>query len=531
MAIFLFFVTTLGLTGCGDSGNNAEFVVTNPPAQANTGDLTFNFVTAQEAFTVDSDTARLRFRFYENAGALGEPVVDTTVNFQPTITSRGLPTTIQSVRITGLDASGIPLFTIIQQVTVVGGQNTTVAALGDVVPVVLDDLALVSADSVGSPQLEQIDLEVNGTGQVYLLAIYSDGTQVVVGDAATYSNDPADPDSAQILQVGESGQLRGLSPGQTNLIVEFAGQTLTAPVQVEAVLEVTFEAIGFINVDPLTVPAGGAAQASLVGVRASDGFLFGINPANPNLAYSIAGDAGISVTSDGVIIVADVAPGGSQATLTAVYNNANNTTVSASLDIIVSGDAGVDTIAAAASVTNLYTGVPVFTSQINITETLTDGTTRPGNPADYTFISDSPSVATVSAAGVVSPAGAGVAVITATLTNNPLVSATVNITVESASVVEVSIEPPTPSIPAGQSQTFQLLATLSNGAGTEIDVTNISGFALSGAGAASFSVVGSVVSVAGNAVSGTQATVTGSFDPDGAGAFPPATAVTTITAL
>jgi hypothetical protein len=374
-------------------------------------------------------------------------------------------------------------------------------------------------------------LEVGGTGQVFLLAEFSNGNLVILGNAAQYSNDPNDPDSAAVLQIGTRGELRGLSPGQTNLIAEYAGQSLTIPVEVQAQLQVTFSSINFVNPDPLDVASGSSAQLALTGVRASDNFLFGISSSNTNLTYQVAGDPGISVGPTGLVSVLSTTPGGSQATITATYLNANGTTVSDTLGITVSGEAGVDTITTSVNNTNLFTGVPVFTSQIAIQENLTDGTSAAGDPTNYSYSPDDPTVVSVSNNGVITPVGAGVAVVTVSLNANPTVTDTVTVTVESAAVNTVTIEPPTPSVNPGQSQTFQIIATLSNPASTQIDVTALSGFTLSGAGAGSFSVAENVVTALGTATTGDQATVTGSFDPDGGGALPSFEAATTITTL
>ncbi len=537
---FLFFCfTALGLAGCGSSNNNAyggEYVNTNPAAPINVGGLTFNFapqlltqtVDNSGAFDVPAETDELRFAFYENAGAIGEPALTTTAAFNETVTITGLSTSLQSVRVTALDDANIPLVTFTQSVTVVGGEITTVRAIADGVPVTLVDLRLVSS-VITFEELTSVDLEVNGTYQAYLAGLYSDGTIVVLADAATYSNDPNDADGAAIVEVGSLGQLRGLSPGQTNLIVQFQGQTITVPVTVVDVLSVTFSAI-LIGNDPITVSAGANQAIAIFGQRSNDGAVFGISPTSANLTLSVAGDAGISVVN-GAIQVAANTPGGSEATLTATYLNSNGTTVSDTSTIVVSGVAGVANVAVSVNRTNLFSGVPVYTSQVAIQETLTDGTTRAGSPADYNFSTDTAGVVTVSADGVATATGAGVVTVTATLATNSAVSGSATITVESASVASVAIEPPTPAIPAGGSQAFTLTATLNNGAASQITVTSLSAFALSGPGAGSFSVLNNIVSANGNAVVGTQATVTGSFDPDGAGPLPVVSAATTVSSI
>lgn len=231
MALLFISFTALGLSGCGSSGSSSEYVMTGTPEQPNTGSLTFQFARAQQSFEVDAQTVRLRLEFFENVSALGAPVVTTTVDFQPTVTVENLPTSVRSVKITALDGNRIPLSTLVQSVVVVAGENTVVQVGADPVPVTLLGLRLIG-DAVSRNDLTSVSIPVNGTSQVFLEAEYSDGSKVIVGAGATYSHDPNVGNSENILEIGELGQLRGLSQGQTSVIVEFGGQSLTLPVGV-----------------------------------------------------------------------------------------------------------------------------------------------------------------------------------------------------------------------------------------------------------------------------------------------------------
>lgn len=346
---FLFFCfTALGLAGCGSSNNNAyggEYVNTNPAAPINVGGLTFNFapqlltqtVDNSAAFDVPAETDELRFAFFENAGAVGEPALTTTAAFNETVTITGLSTSLQSVRITALDEAGIPLVTFTQPVTVIGGEVTTVRAIADSVPVTLVDLRLVSS-VVTFEELTSVDLEVNGTFQTYLAGLYSDGTIVVLGDAATYRNDPNDPDGASVLSVGEFGSLRGLSPGSTNLLVDFEGQTITIPVTVDNAFALNFSSI-VIQPEEFTIEAGDSEGVGVLGVRQSDGAAVGIGSDNPDLTLELTSAAAGITLDGGIIAVADTVAEGATATVRATYRNSNGTVVTDTADVTVTAAA------------------------------------------------------------------------------------------------------------------------------------------------------------------------------------------------
>lgn len=517
LAVLFFCFTALGLAGCGNSSDNGafggEFVNTNPPAPVFVGGLTFNFVddvAAQAPFEVDPATETLRFQFFENVGAVGQPAVTTTSDYQSTVTITGLSTSLQSVKITGLDADGIPLYTITQAVTIVGGETTIVPAVAAPVAVTLQQLQLVSSPVTFTP-VGDFELEVNGTAQLYIAAQYSDGTLINVSNAATFSNDANDPSSSSILSVGSLGQLRGLNAGETTVLVQFDGQTLTVPVTVVSAFSATFSAI-LIQPDPINIAAGASQSLALFGLRASDDNVFGINPAGDDVTLSVSGASSITV-SNGVVSAAANAPGGAQAVLTATYTNANGTTVTDTATVVISGSAGVSSISAAIDQSNLYSGAPAITGTIALTETLTTGGTQTGANTNYTFTSSDTSVATVSAAGVVTAVGSGTATITVTSPNNAALTNTVQVTVTNATVTAVAITPVQTTAAPGGTASFTLNATLSN---TQIvNVTRYTTFTLSNP--ANFSVTGNVVTVGTGATSGTSTNVIGTFDADGAG--------------
>lgn len=328
MTLLFISFTALGLVGCGSSGNSAEFVATGPAATPTTGDLTFRFQPAavgQTAFVVDAGTARLRFRFYESGNASGEAIDTRNHAFATEVKVENLSSSIRSVKITGLDDNGIPLYTITQSVTVVPGADTVVSASGDPVPVVLSSLSFVPANSTTQAPLSQVSLVVGETAQVFLRATYDDGSVVVVNSAgAEFLNDPADEDSASIFEVSETGFIRALAPGSSAVVARFGGQTLGLPVEVSESLNVNFTDIVFAVDSPLELGAGETAAVPVVGITSSSTAILLASPSR--LTYEVVGSSVFSV-ANGQVTVSPSAAGGEFASVTATYRNANGTTV------------------------------------------------------------------------------------------------------------------------------------------------------------------------------------------------------------
>ncbi len=333
-------LTTLGLVGCGSSGVDSEFVATGPAAVSDTGSLTFRFVrpvAAQQSFEVDAATSRLRFAFFDNLSAVGNAVQTRTVDFAPEVSLDNVPTSVRSVRITGLNTGGIPLYTITQSVIVEAGKDTIVSSTARPVAVSLSSLELVPANSTDSAPLSRVETEVGGTAQVYLKALYNDGTVLVVGAAANYS--PLDEESEDIFSVGPSGLVRGIAPGVGQLVASFGGQSLMLEVEVSDSLNSTFSFLFFLDssaqvVSDVEIAPGSTFAISVAGIRASDGGVLGVSNSSSNLDFIVEGSSSVTVAG-GVVSVATGATAGDSATVIANYVNANGTTVSDELFVIV----------------------------------------------------------------------------------------------------------------------------------------------------------------------------------------------------
>jgi len=323
LAILVLSFISLGLVGCGSSGSSSDFVATSADTTApNTGDLTFNFVTAQTAFTVDADTNTLRFDFYN--GVDDAPIFSQVEPFAATITVENVPVSARTVIITGIDAEGFPLYTITQSIDVTPGENTVVDGINNAVPVTLSELRLASG-SVFDLDLEltEVNVPVGGTTQVYLFALYSDGSVLLVGDSATYSIDPNGP---LIASVNENALVTGLTAGTSRFIAQFAGQTLNVLLSVNDPNNANFASLSVNNETPIVMNGGDTVQLAVLGTDA-DGMTFGVPSDSENLAFSIDGDSEFTVSDTGLISFAQTNETGLSATVTVTYTNANATTV------------------------------------------------------------------------------------------------------------------------------------------------------------------------------------------------------------
>ena len=273
LAVMLIGIAGLGFSGCGSNGNNgSEFLATTVEMQqATTGNLTFNFVTAQTAYTVSVNSATLRFDFYEGAGTT--PVFSTQPNFATSVTVSGVPVNADRVVITGFDANGFPLYTIDQAIDVIGGETTVVPAVSNAVAVQLMELRLVSGDfSDLTTGLTTVSVASGGTFQVFLIAEYDNGTLAIVGDNATYAIAAS---GSAIASVNNLGTISGLSVGNTTFTAEFGGQTLTLPVAVTDGLPINFSSLIVENTQPIEIATGTPVTLTIVADN-----MFGLSPSD-----------------------------------------------------------------------------------------------------------------------------------------------------------------------------------------------------------------------------------------------------------
>lgn len=319
LAVLVLAIAGLGFTGCGSS-SNSEFVATGgQQVSPNSGEVVFNFVQAQTAFTVDADTTELQFDFYNGVDAA--PIFSTTRDFETTIAIGGVPTDATTVIITGFDVNGFPLFTITQTITVVGGETTTVEAINSPIPVTLTNLRLAPGNLFSlEDELTEVNVIVNQTTQVFLFAEFSDGSIVLVGNQAEYTST-----NEAIATVTDLATVRGVSLGTTSLLVQFEGQTLTVPIIVTDGLSQTLSSISVTNSEqPIVVSNGTPVQITVSGTVAGGGN--GSVTGSPNLTY-VPDNQNFSVDANGNLSVNDQAVDAETTTITVTYTNPDTTTV------------------------------------------------------------------------------------------------------------------------------------------------------------------------------------------------------------
>lgn len=330
LAVLVVALTGFGLVGCGSSGTNNEFVrFGNADGEPTTGSLVFNFITAQSAFTVDANSANLRFEFFESGNAT--PVLTVNRPFAQSITIDNVPETVTAVQITGFDAAGFPLYTINQTVSVIAGASVTVGGFTNAIPVVLNRLRLAPGNVFNLDQeLTQVDVQVGGTSQVFLFAEFSNGSVVVVsGEGLVY-----DIAGAQgIASVNSLGTVSGLSAGNVTLIASFRGQTLSRPVSVTSGFAQSLSAVSIANAaTPLVVTTAAPVQVVTTGTRASDNQSFGLSPSS--LSYTIDNPV-FAVSGSGVVTVSTGVAVGTNALLTVIWTNPNNSIITTTRTVTV----------------------------------------------------------------------------------------------------------------------------------------------------------------------------------------------------
>ncbi|HET8725422.1 MAG TPA: Ig-like domain-containing protein [Anaeromyxobacteraceae bacterium] len=238
-----------------------------------------------------------------------------------------------------------------------------------------------------------------------------------------------------------------------------------------------------ITPGPVRLAVGASAQLTVTGTY-SDGTR---SPVTSGLAFSTSAPEVATVSSSGVVTWV----GGGSAVVTATSGG-----VSATATVIAaSGPAVLE------SITLVGPGVPLrpgATAQLTVVGNYSDGSTL-NLTSGSTFASASSSVATVSAAGLLTAVGNGTVPVTATHGASGLTS-TVSVTVATAAPTLVSIEalPATMPLLVGESGQLTITGTYSDS--TRVNLTDSCTFASSNLGAATVGASGLVTAVAeGNA--------------------------------
>ena len=194
----LMVVALLFLGGCGSDSSDSVFTTTS--TTPTTGSVTFNFVRAQTALTVPTDTQQIRFDFFDGTNGTGSNVLTTTRPFAPQITITSVPVIARSVVVTALDGNDQGLLVVVvPEITVVPGGNIVVDFTGlnpDVpdpdptpdptpLPVVQLGAPQVLSNNLNANKTKLISLQINNVGvfETVLVAVYGDDAGADVWDA------------------------------------------------------------------------------------------------------------------------------------------------------------------------------------------------------------------------------------------------------------------------------------------------------------------------------------------------------------
>ena len=273
--------------------------------------------------------------------------------------------------------------------------------------------------------------------------IFSDGSiQDLTPDVLWNTSDNT------IASIDTNGNAIGMKAGQVQVSATFMGSVVSAPL---IVTDATLSAVA-LTPPNAELPVGINRQYYLMGTF-SDGTTQDLTsgatwvvPTPPIVSAILSGEAtGISA---GI------------GTLTAQYGY-----FSASTPVRVT-NATLTSLALTPSSTTIRQGQ---SQQMTLTGTFSDGYTQNLNKINAIFNSDTPSVASIAAAGIAFGAGIGTATISGSLGSETVT--TTRFQVLSSNVTSIMLNPAQPVVTVGGTQQFTATATFSDG--TTGDVTNM----------------------------------------------------------
>ena len=313
----------------------------------------------------------------------------------------------------------------------------------------------------------------------------ADGSSQAVTDAAWTSS------TAAIATVDASGLVTGVAAGSATITAASAGLTATATITVTA------PALVSLTATPATLNlAPGATQGLAVTGKYDDGSTATLTS---SATFTSSKPAVATVSAAGVVTA--VAAG--TATITAGFSGQT-----AAVAVTVTAPAA--TLASIAVTPATVSLAPGATQALAVKGTYSDGTTATLTSA-AAYASSKTSVATVSAAGVVTAVAAGAATITATVSGKTATSA-VTVTGTAATLLSIAITPSPVTLELAG--TAQLAVTGTYSAGPTQDLTASAIFTSNDATTASVSSGGLISGVnRGNAV------ITASVTPAGGSAI------------
>jgi uncharacterized protein YjdB len=327
-----------------------------------------------------------------------------------------------------------------------------------------------------------------GTSQQFTAAVqYSDGSTQNVTAQTTWSS--ATPSVATINSSGLAVGVAGGTSQITGSYTTSGGATFSNSVQ----LTVSAAVLSSLAVTPASASiANGTTQQFTATGTLSDG-------STQDFTNTVTWTS--NNTTDATISTSGLATAHTNGSTTITAQAGSITSNAATLTITTATVSGISvqpsSISAAAGATQ----------QLLVTANFTDGSSQNVTQSS-TYTSSAPSVATVSASGLVTTLAQGTATVTVTLNSN---TASLPVAVSAATLQSIAITPAPLSLAAGSTQ--QLIATGTYSDGSTANLTNAVSWSSSAAGVLTVSTTGLLTSsTAGNAtVTATLNGVTGTL--------------------
>ena len=357
----------------------------------------------------------------------------STTDITNSVTWTSSPTNVATINSTGL-AMGVSAGSA--TITATSGSVSGTAAL-TVTAAVLTEIDIAPDGQV---------IPIGGQYQLTLTGTYSDGSTPPITSGATWSS--SDPTLASVDPA--TGNVTGVANSNNNpvtITATYGGQTTTAQVFVSAAVPESLQ----LTPATASIASGTTLQYSVNEIY-SDG---SIQPVTAGLSWVSSSASVASISSTG--LATGLAPG--QATITVAYGSLSTTaalTVTpATLTAIVVTPA---TTVVGVNGDVQFTATGVFTD--NSTQDLTSQATWSSSQAAYALINSS---------GVATGLAAGATTITASFDG---VSGTATLTVSSATLVSITVNPPNPVVPPHSRIQMTAIGVFSDG--SQIVLTGVS---------------------------------------------------------
>ena len=320
-----------------------------------------------------------------------------------------------------------------------------------------------------------VRLTMGGVGQLVVTGVYGDGTRAPINTGLVFSSSAPD-----VAAVSSSGVVTALGIGSATVTATASGKVASVTVTV-ASTAATLVAIdivppsallGIRGTEQLTV-SGTYSDFSTVNVTAGSTFV----SSSPGVATISAAGLVTAVAAGSTTIVATHTASGKIATAT----------------IFVTGGGAPPTLASIAVTPPTVSLAPARTQQLTVTGTYSDSSTA-NLTSGSTFASSATSVATVSAAGLVTAVANGTATITVTASGK---TSTASVTVSSGgapTLSSIAVTPASVALAPGGSRQLTVTGTYSDS--STANLTSASTFVSSATGVATVSAAGLVTAVA-----------------------------------